>query len=336
MVGADVGGFAGTPQPDLLTKWLEIGAFQPIDRDHTAKGTAYQEPWVSGVAQENIGRRYIEERYRLMPYLYTTTEEMSRTGVPIVRPIFVDFPDATPDKHPMDLDAPSEFLFGPDILVAPAPYPDELDDYFVQLPPVAWYDYWTGTKLPPLPKMSSRDLEQPSAKEEMARLMAPLHVTPSVDALPVYVREGAILPIQPLTQSTKEIPQGPLTLRVYLPNTAAGALPNTAASESGAQPCTGSVYLDDGVTLDYKKGESMREQFSCTVSGDRVRVKASPREGSFTPWWTALQIEVYGAPSTKAETADGTRATYNAQRHATLVTIPDNGKGAELTLKYSR
>jgi alpha-glucosidase len=56
MVGADVGGFAGTPQPDLLTKWLEIGAFQPIDRDHSAKGTAYQEPWMSGVAQENIRR----------------------------------------------------------------------------------------------------------------------------------------------------------------------------------------------------------------------------------------------------------------------------------------
>ena len=127
--------------------------------------------------RENIARRFIEERYRLMPYLYTTTEEMSRTGVPILRPLFVEFPDATDDKHPMDVDTPNEFLFGPDILVAPAPYPDELDNYFVQLPPVTWYDYWTGAKLPPLPKLSSRDLEQPGAKEEMARLMAPFHVT---------------------------------------------------------------------------------------------------------------------------------------------------------------
>ncbi|HEY3989233.1 MAG TPA: TIM-barrel domain-containing protein, partial [Acidobacteriaceae bacterium] len=108
MAGADVGGFAGTPQADLLTKWLEIAAFQPIDRDHTAKGTAYQEPWVSGLEQENIRRRFIEERYRLMPYLYTTTEEMSRTGVPILRPLFVEFPDATPDRHPMDNDTPNE------------------------------------------------------------------------------------------------------------------------------------------------------------------------------------------------------------------------------------
>jgi alpha-glucosidase len=335
MAGADVGGFAGTPQADLLTKWLEIAAFQPIDRDHTAKGTASQEPWVDGVAQENIRRRYIEERYRLMPYLYTTTEEMSRTGVPIIRPIFVEFPDATPDKHPMDNDMPNEFLLGRDILVAPAPYPDELDDYFVQLPPVTWYDYWSGAKLPPLPRMSSRDLEQPAAKEEMERLMAPFHLKPSIDVLPVYVREGTILPIQPLTESTKETPRGPLTLRVYLPNTAAGALPQNGATESGPQPCAGSVYLDDGVTLDYQKGAYLREQFSCTVSGNTVTVKAAPREGSFAAWWSALHIEVYGGPSTKAEGSDGTLATYNAQRRAMLATIPDSGKGAELTLKYS-
>jgi alpha-glucosidase len=159
-------------------------------------------------------------------------------------------------------------------------------------------------------------------------------VTPSVDVLPVYVREGAILPIAPLTQSTKETPQGALTLRVYLPNTAAGALPQSGPNETGAQPCVGSVYQDDGVTLNYKKGDFLREQFSCTVSGDTVTVKAAPREGSFAPWWHALHIEVYGGPSTKAEGADGTLATYNAERHAMLATVPDDGKGAEVTLKY--
>ncbi len=328
MVGADVGGFAGTPQADLLTKWLEVAAFQPIDRDHTAKGTAYQEPWVHGPAQENIRRRYIEERYRLMPYLYTTTESMSRTGVPIVRPLFVDFPDATADKHPLDLDAPAEFLFGPDILVAPAPYPDELDDYFVQLPPVTWYDYWTGAMLRPLPKMSSRDLEQPGAKEEMAKLMTPLLVKPSIDVLPVYVREGAILPIAPLTQSTKEIPQGPLTLRVYLPQ--------SGPNETGTQPCAGSVYQDDGVTMDYQKSAYLREQFTCSSSGNTVTVSVAPREGSFAPWWQTLRVEVYGGSGTKAEGSDGTLATYDAERQAMVATIPDTGKGETLTLKYSK
>ena len=326
MSGADVGGFAGTPQADLLTKWLEVAAFQPIDRDHTANGTAYQEPWVSGEQQENIRRRYIEERYRLMPYLYTVTEEMSRTGVPILRPLFVEFPDATPDKHPMDLDATSEFLFGPDILVAPPPYPDELDNYFVQLPPVTWYDYWTGAKLPPLPKMSSRDLEQPGAKEEMARRMAPLEVKPSIDVLPVYVREGAILPIQPLTQSTVEVPEGPLTLRVYLPQ--------GGPTESTTAACAGSIYLDDGVTKDFQKGSYLREAFTCAVNGNTVTVKAAPRQGSFAPWWQALRVEVYGGPGLKATGGDATLATYDAERQAMVATIPDGGKGAELTLTY--
>ncbi|MGB6193173.1 MAG: TIM-barrel domain-containing protein, partial [Terracidiphilus sp.] len=71
MAGADVGGFAGSPQPELLTRWLEVAAFQPIDRDHTAIGTNPQEPWVNGTPEDvNLRRRYIEERYRLMPYLY--------------------------------------------------------------------------------------------------------------------------------------------------------------------------------------------------------------------------------------------------------------------------
>ena len=70
------------------------------------------------------------------------------------------------------------------------------------------------------------------------------------------------------------------------------------------------------------------------MSGDTVTVKVAPREGSFAAWWSALHVEVYGGPSTKAEGSDGMLATYNAQRHAMLATIPDSGKGAELTLNY--
>ena len=81
--GADVGGYAGTPTTDLLTKWFEVAAFQPIDRDHAEKGTGDQEPWVGGPEQEAIRRHFIEARYQLMPYLYTLAEEASRTGLPI-------------------------------------------------------------------------------------------------------------------------------------------------------------------------------------------------------------------------------------------------------------
>ena len=184
----------------------------------------------------------------------------------------------------------------------------------------------SGAKLPPLPKLTSRDMEQPAAREEMERLMKPFHVTPQLDQLPVYVREGAILPLAPLTQSTNETPKGPLTLRVYLPQ----------GGQGGAQPCRGSVYLDDGTTLDYQKGTSLREQFSCSVSGDTVSVKAAPREGSSPAWWQSLRVEVHGGPGTKASAGEAAAATYDAAHQAMVATIADSGKGAELTLKYSR
>jgi len=71
LVGDDIGGFAGSPPADLLTRWFEVGAFNPIYRDHTAKDTADQEPWVHGPLHEAIRRKYIEERYRLLPYIYS-------------------------------------------------------------------------------------------------------------------------------------------------------------------------------------------------------------------------------------------------------------------------
>ncbi len=147
MAGADVGGFAGSPSAELLTRWLMLAAFQPIDRDHSSKGTAPHEPWVDGPEQEAIRRRYIEERYRLMPYLYTTAEEMSRTGLPIVRPLFLEFPHATPDDQPLDLTTGGASLcLGGRCWWRRFPSPEQVAPYEVHLPPGVWYDYWTGAR----------------------------------------------------------------------------------------------------------------------------------------------------------------------------------------------
>ena len=88
LAGDDIGGFASSPPPDLLTRWYELGVFNPIYRDHAAKGTADHEPWASGPEQEAIRRRYIELRYQLLPYIYTGIEDMTRTGLPFMRPVF--------------------------------------------------------------------------------------------------------------------------------------------------------------------------------------------------------------------------------------------------------
>src|SRR5216684_1332201 len=302
--GADVGGFIGTPTSDLLTKWMEVGAFQPIDRNHAEKGTGHKEPWVNGPEQESIRRRYIDERYKLMPYLYTTAEEMSRTGVPMMRPLFLEFPLATVDAHPLDLDSGNEFLLGSALLVAPSPYPDRPDDYRVLLPPARWYNYWTGQLIVP---------DQNVAQAGLAGL-DPVEEHPSVEDLPVFVREGSILPMQPLTQSTSEVPQGPLTVRVY-----------------PGSNCRGSLYQDDGTTMSYQHGDFLRMEFSCEEIASGLKVHISEHQGTYQPWWKQLQVEVYGwnlGPS-RIWVNDKTEivSTLDSVGHVISITIPDDGHG---------
>ena len=323
MSGADVGGFAGSPQPELLTRWLEVAAFQPIDRDHTAMGTYPQEPWENGTAEDlNLRRHYIEERYHLLPYLYTTAEEMSRTGLPIMRPLFLEYPDGAIDKQPLDLADSGAFLLGHDLLIAQSPFPDELDDYSVALPLGAWYDYWTGLEV-------ATDTNRINVDNTQVR-QPEVHIHPSLQTLPVFARAGAIIPEQPLVQSTDEKPQGPLTLRVY-PPTVVGA------------PCSGSVYLDDGVTYDFQKGQFTRVAFTCTVTAGGLTVTIQPRQGTFTPWWSALAIQVYGASkpasAAAASALDGSairtlQTNYDAAQHSIAAIVPDDGKGLRVNFTY--
>src|SRR5206468_9270080 len=74
-VGNDIGGFQGSPRAEVLTRWHQLGTFNPIYRNHTTKGSADQEPWVHGAEHEAIRKKYIELRYRLMPYIYSAFEE---------------------------------------------------------------------------------------------------------------------------------------------------------------------------------------------------------------------------------------------------------------------
>ncbi len=323
MAGADVGGFAGSPQPALLTRWLEVAAFQPIDRDHTATGTNPQEPWENGTPEDlNLRRRYIEERYRLLPYIYTTADETSRTGLPIVRPLFLEFPHGAVDGQPLDLTDGGSFLLGHDLLIAQSPFPDEVDTYSVALPPVGWYDYWTGARVEGSTGRKGID--------NAAVVQPEIHLHNSVETLPVFVRAGAIVPEQPVVQSTDEKPRGPLTLRVY-PPTAPG------------KDCAGSLYLDDGVSYDFKKGDFLRVEFSCKLAANGLDISVSPHEGSFTPWWSQLSLEVYGARRQAAKgaalTSSGSDAhtvptKFDAEHHRITAVVPDDGKGLELQLTY--
>ena len=311
--GADVGGFAGTATPDLLTKWIEVSAFEPIDRDHSEKGSGDQEPWVGGQRQEDIRRQYIETRYRLMPYIYTLAEESSRTGIPMMRPLFLDYPEATRDKHPIDVDGgvDAEFLLGHDLLIAPAPYPEAPDAYSIEFPSADWFDYWTGLRIAVPPHNADPAPMAPANATDMISLTT--SVSPRLESLPVYVRAGAILPLQPLVQSTDETPQGPLELRVYV-----------------GSDCRGTLYTDDGQSFAYRQGVFLRENFTCVVNPDGIRITISKREGSFMPWWKEIHIKVYGwSPQHNTARLTGTTTSLPLQQEDNSVafTIPDAGEG---------
>jgi len=187
--GCDVGGFIGGASPELLTRWYELAAFTPVFRNHSANDAPRAEPWVDGPDHLAIRRRFIEERYRLMPYFYALAEQNARTGDPLMRPLFYDYPDALK----LDCDQALTFAVGPDLVVASPARPESPRPQAICLPAGGWYDYWTGA---------------PVTEHKLT-------IAPKLDAVPVFVRAGTILARQPLVESTMEAPQGPLSLDVY-------------------------------------------------------------------------------------------------------------------------
>jgi alpha-glucosidase len=276
-VGADIGGFNGSPTPELLTRWMELGAFNPVYRNHAAKGTRFREPWVDGPEHEAIRKRYIETRYRLLPYIYTSMEESSRTGVPLMRPMFVEFPD----EETLTTNG-EEFMFGGSLLVAPKVWP-YLDPYSVTLPKGDWYEYWTGTRV------------------EGGKIIS---VDPPLDMLPVYVRAGTILTQQPVIQYVGEVPQGPLELRVY----------------PGPQ-CSGDLYMDDGNTLAYQHGESLRAHFTCSAASGSVQVEISAPQGPYQPWFKDLQVSIYGVTGKPSSVEVDSKPISSWKQEANAVSI---------------
>lgn len=192
-VGSDVGGFVGNPSAELFTRWLELGTFTPFFRTHSVKDSKPREPWAFGPEFTAINRRIIDRRYKMMPEVYTAFRNAHESGLPIVRPLYLDFPEDT-EAYKIS----NEFLFGSKLLVAPV-----LDSGVVKrgvyLPPGNWASIYDGLEIP----------------QGWHEVVAPLGETP------VFVKEGTILFTQSLIQSTSE-QADTLFLRVYGRESAAG------------------------------------------------------------------------------------------------------------------
>ncbi len=231
--GTDTGGFHPTPEftGELFVRWFQFSAFCPSFRSH---GRAWQLrlPWGWNTDQpgplegarppapgelpnaqvEPICRQYLELRYRLLPYTYALARQARDTGMPLMRALWLHYPeDATAAARG------DEYLWGRDLLVAPV-VTRGATERRVYLPAGAWYDWWTGERIE-----GGREIVRPV----------------DLATLPLYVRAGAIIPLDPVRQYAMEPVSGPTTLRVY-----PGADGDFA------------LYEDQGDTNDYLKGAS--------------------------------------------------------------------------------
>lgn len=204
------------------------------------------QPW------EAFCRDAINLRYQLLPYLYTLVEEASRTGAPISRPMLYTFPD---DVTVAGLE--DQFLFGGDLLVAPA-LAEGQRQRDVRFPAGAWRDWRSGHRYP-----------------------GPLtaHIETPLDAAPLFAREGAIIPLGPVVQYVGELAAEPLTLVCAL------------GPEDGAR-AEGTLYEDDGATHDHEHGAWSRIRFSAAREGQRVTVRAEPPEGPYRATRGGVTVEL--------------------------------------------
>jgi len=250
--GADIGGIFPVPSPELYTRWLQAGVFTPFCWTHSG-GPGNLEPWAFGNRLEEINRHSIELRYKLLPYLYNAFWQAAETGIPVMRPLLLDYPD-----DPTAVAQNDEFLLGGDLLIAPVTKDDE-SGREVYLPRGVWYDFWTDRRATG-PQSLAGD--------------APL------ERIPLFVRGGAIIPSQQLTQYAGQAPLGPLIFDVY---------------PEGAS--TAQYYEDDGISFDYQRGISLLQSLTVVPDAQGLSVELSARQGRYTPPARSLVIKVHAQRS---------------------------------------
>jgi alpha-glucosidase len=246
--GTDIGGFyPNRLDGELYARWFQFGAFSPIFRAH---GWVWREhlPWAHGPEVEAICRRYLELRMRLLPYIYNLAREAHTRGLPLMRPLALYYPD---DPNVWELG--SQYLFGPDLLVAPVTR-SGATHWPVYLPAGSWYDFWTGQRY---------------EGGQSASVETPL------GTVPLFARGGSIIPLGPVMQRTDERPLDDLTFLVY----------------PGA-PGACSLYEDDGATQAFRRGQYAVTEVRSSFDDGVVRVEVGAVTGQYAGQPTARDLTV--------------------------------------------
>jgi alpha-glucosidase len=239
-VGSDVGGWTGSPSPELFARWLEVGSISPFFRTHVATDTPDQEPWSFGVEVEEIAGIHIRERYRLLPYFYSLFYQAHQTGLPLLRAMPLEF-----QQDPTTYHLSTQAMVGPWLLVAPVLH-ENVPDRTAYLPAGQWLEWHSG-----------RSLTGPGY----------VTVDVSLQALPLFLRPGAIVPSGPVLDYSDQAPLSPLQLDL---------LP-------GPSPTSFSLYEDDGETREHLAGEAAVIRYDLASTPTGATLTAGPRVGTYTP-----------------------------------------------------
>ena len=274
--GMDIGGFTGGPSPSLYIRWMQIGAFIPYFRNHTTLNTRSSEPWTYGEDALPVIRNYINLRYKLLPYIYSSFYEATQNGLPLMRTLAIDY---TFDPNVYDAAYQNQYMFGGSFLVAP--FESTKDFGKVYLPPGLWYNLYTD--------------EQLQGKQAVIQ---PL----SVSGLPVYVKEGSIIPMQSLVQTTAEEPTDTLTLHVYNGNVANEFI----------------YYEDDGKSYNYENDGYYKRVLKFNPSDHKIIFDEV--SGNFKSKFHIVKLILHGFSGLSQVKIDGKAANANL---ATYKMTPD-------------
>jgi alpha-glucosidase (family GH31 glycosyl hydrolase) len=287
-ISHDIGGFHGAKIDfDLYARWIEFGTFSPILRMHSAhanpKEGNVRMPWEYGNKGVALMRKYFTLRTQLIPYVYSYTWQAHTQSMPLLRPLYLEYPDleeAYQHSH--------EYFFGEDMLVAPVL--DASGNRTVYLPPGEWIDFFTG-------KRHDGD--------------ASFTTHYAVDDMPVFVREGAIVPEQPVSDYSNAKPLDTVIVNVY-----------------GAGHGDFNLYEDDGVSLGYTQGQYATTAMHYVTNKDGSHQLAiAPTKGTYAnqPQTRSYELLIHAAEKPQSITANGqtiSHWTWYPEDGTTLVTLP--------------
>lgn len=242
---------------DLWLRWCQFGMFSPVALLFGMDHPRYHEPWTYGSDAQRIFTQYDEMRYELLPYTYSNAWRMYNTSRPLMTPLLYDWFD-----DELTYNISDQFLFGESMMICPVVDKGALSRP-VYFPGGRWVDLWTGERI------DGRQYKS--------------FLTP-IEIMPIFIREGAIIPKQPAMQWVEEKPVEEITFMVF---------PSTLSKFD--------LYEDDGISENYKKGEYAISHIESCLNDGKWQMTIEKPEGAYTPapyrygvelWWDKSPVSV--------------------------------------------